>query len=753
MVFPKLQLRCRVDALAPDISSISYVKVILHSQQLFDALRANAVNDNIELSALTAYLHNYEEGTEWSMYETVTQLPLRSRDSRPLFDIAEVLDDPYNDTFGTLGEGDTTNPDLIGKAFYDVKFSNIQYVSESDPSRVRTLKPGMRLQSSTGYCKILLQEVPYNIADDNVFRLVFTAGNMDMYILNDLDNARTWSETYNTYLIEDDDTFLPYTYVDIPLEENPYIVLFVAAVRNNMRSNYNYGTFYNLNNIYMCDEDGNNIIDNTGSPYTYMQYYNRFARNAGDILSSLINAMQPGADTISADSLNTLRNSFKMKLKLNTGDLVVTAINNHLSDDTSLDELKTLHTQKAELVSQLSAARAEIQNISNLLATTDFTQTADVTRASLLDSLNQQYATRTRLEQQIIAVVQDINTQANASVIPMSSIKYRLRGCVDVSAWETSIAGISSQAHLVKLDIQYKYKSISKETVNVTTINDATFTSWNRYNTQYREQIPVYSDGILQYYTSDPSESDNVIRWNQVDIPIQQGEDVVIRVRGIYNLGQPFVNIYTPWSDEYEYAFPENYTLNADVQEILRVNKTDATDASFTARLIEDGYEQHISNSITDNDITYYHQPENIASGFYTPEQKIIPLRDKLYSISESVDDIKRDVEGIRNLSYEVYISSQNKEVRATPNSVTTLTLPAYSEHQEQATANAFVEETIGIVIKNTGDTVLRLYSLFPGEPAQLLYHIQNDITQQRSQHYETCPVWVYDGWQPQRMG
>ena len=36
-------------------------------------------------------------------------------------------------------------------------------------------------------------------------------------------------------------------------------------------------------------------------------------------------------------------------------------------------------------------------------------------------------------------------------------------------------------------------------------------------------------------------------------------------------------------------------------------------------------------------DITYYHKPENIASGFYTDERRIIPLKDKLAELNNLV--------------------------------------------------------------------------------------------------------------------
>ena len=108
----------------------------------------------------------------------------------------------------------------------------------------------------------------------------------------------------------------------------------------------------------------------------------------------------------------------------------------------------------------------------------------------------------------------------------------------------------------------------------------------------------------------------NVVKWNQIDIPINQGEDVVIRIRYKYNIGQPFINLYSPWSNEITVAFPTELTESTEISSILDSNDDDVVSAKFIKTLINDGYEEHVTNKIVDNSQVFYHMPENIYSGF-----------------------------------------------------------------------------------------------------------------------------------------
>ena len=94
------------------------------------------------------------------------------------------------------------------------------------------------------------------------------------------------------------------------------------------------------------------------------------------------------------------------------------------------------------------------------------------------------------------------------------------------------------------------------------------------------------------------------------------------------NIGQPFISIYTPWSDEKTVVFPSQYKSNIDLTTILTENDKDTVTSSFSKTLIDDGYTEHIQDKVISSDQTFFHTPENIYSGFNTSENKMISLKD-----------------------------------------------------------------------------------------------------------------------------
>ena len=129
-------------------------------------------------------------------------------------------------------------------------------------------------------------------------------------------------------------------------------------------------------------------------------------------------------------------------------------------------------------------------------------------------------------------------------------------------------------------EVEYKYKSTTKDTTSVTVIDKSTFSDWNRLNNIDRQRHLVFDAlGAVSIDFTKYDTSDNIIKWNQIDIPIRQGEDVIVRVRYKFNVGQPFINVYSPWSDEITVVFPAEYEDNVELTSILKDNKDDTVGA------------------------------------------------------------------------------------------------------------------------------------------------------------------------------
>ena len=115
------------------------------------------------------------------------------------------------------------------------------------------------------------------------------------------------------------------------------------------------------------------------------------------------------------------------------------------------------------------------------------------------------------------------------------------------------------------------------------------------------------------------------------------------------------------------------------------------------------------------------HKPEHIASGFYTDERKIIPLKDKLLSLSNDIALLKNDILGF-DTNYEVSLIVGNTTKRIYADRENIFALEAYSNFLNESSINGPYTMTDGkiytnikLCIKNTGSNSLKLYSIFPG--------------------------------------
>ena len=66
----------------------------------------------------------------------------------------------------------------------------------------------------------------------------------------------------------------------------------------------------------------------------------------------------------------------------------------------------------------------------------------------------------------------------------------------------------------------------------------------------------------------------------------------------------------------------------------------------FNTILSNAGVLKHVDDDIVDQDVTFFHKPESISSGFYTAERRIIPLRDKLQDMNNQIIMLVDEIEG-----------------------------------------------------------------------------------------------------------
>lgn len=708
MVSPTTYLKLYVDNLPDNIEQMFMKKIVIYDENVFNALQSSTRVTSY--STLKEALYNYQANIDYEEYDKIIQLPIKHDEYKSSFKIVEIPElesgNPY--TSSTLSYNGHEHLE------YRLRLDTIRYTNQEDDSQEFELKTG-------DYICLQNQNCIYKIKNVNTSKT--NDGETEHYIIIEEyighQALQTFEENQNMIFTIYNDNYDKYHYVEIPLEENQYICVFLGTIMNNVRSDLSRPYLINLNEIYMRDENGNDIYDgNSSRPMTYIQYYKKYCKNIGDLILGLTETTFPQLSNFYNEQLLSLTSGEDIRQIVNTtlddsSILKVSRINEHLIDDETSKDILRLHGQKATLSTQLKTVQDNIDQIYNTMTTTDFQQEISITQESLRSKLNEYYQERLSLQAQQISVIDEINSK-KGDARGTGDPKYRIRGLAQV---DTMIDYLHTHydelCEVIGIEIQYKYKSTTSDP-KITDNSSMVFTDWVKQPSIERERYLDFDESTNSYKIKfvDYNNVSNIIKWNQIDIPITQGEAVVIRVRYKYNIGQPFINLYTPWSQDYTIGFPTEFEEEITLSNVLEQNDNDVIGARFNKTLINEGYEEHISNKLVDNSQIFFHQPENIYSGFNTPENKLISLKDKLNAMSNEIEEYKTLINTELNAKYEVYLLCDGNKYE-----LSNLTQNYITPFIETVSGvDSFVRKEMNIVIKNTGDVPINLYSIFPGD-------------------------------------
>ncbi len=677
---PKPYIHLELTSLPTCISQVNVKKVVIPQDAEFLSIFTNTLGDSsvsvpFEYSELVKKLSPYTKGTDYTEYDTLMTLPIRDNVGHGTYKIQEIVKN-WTDT--NLEE------------HYTLRLDNINYYIK-DETIQKQLNIGDFLVTNNDKCKLEIEDV--KVTTQTITVKVCYSGYADLVAESDGDTALSTLKYMN------DGNFDSYKYINVPLEEDRYVIVFVAPIERNslIQAPWGTGILFDVDRMY-CNING--------TTYYFRDYYNRFVSNIGDTLTSLTDLFGESFVNYSENKFNTLVNA---KPAIDADKLSVIEINKHLNNNSTIQEIYGLYKQKQNYKTQLQEKQKEIDDVNALLASTSFQDTRNnrTIYEQQLASLNAQ---KKELNTNITSIISEIATAATDTDTPIDNPKYHIRGFFD---YKTFIESIGSPS-LAKIDVQYRYKNANKATGNATTISgDDIYSDWNSMESIWNTRVSKF-DGKVVYKTPEDSTNLNEISFNQFDIPISQGESVDIRMRVIYSVGQPFVNTYSQWSDMVNIPFPEEFKQKVTVLDIISENNEDATKYSFTSILDKEGVTDHVASKIVDQDITYFHKPDDISSGFFTDERRIIPLKDKLQQMSDDIIALKDEVMGTEVEDVEVVLSDSTHETVCHSFALNSHTLIDF-ENATKSKIGDCAEQILSLTLTNKSDHSVKLFSIFPG--------------------------------------
>lgn len=729
MLTPQPYLNFDMSKLPDDIHQVRVKKVIPYHSALINILKGYIGDEpSVRMDwttfqrALLSAEQDFIPGDDYLEYDTTYELPIRHCTRSGAYIIEEVLTDQITENFEnliTVRISDKTplvRTEFDGFAQTDLAANDVLTTFDGSAKlKIQKINPATRelelLILSGEYVNPIaagkdIKVQPGKTAFDSV---------SDYSILKLFSSVETNRELH------------------IPLEEDKFVFMTIAPVNPRLNTQSTWGTGLLVNADALRD-----ATDKMG----FREYYNKNVVNVGDAMIELATIAYPSITKYSSTDWKVLMGQDAVKVSTDNIHFNVVQINKHLNDSDAVKNIRALYSQKKQYQTDLKECQARIASLTESLAEISFDDmsgTRSVYTAQIAELKDQQ----NNLITSINKIVDNIALAANNAEIPLEEGKFHIRGYYDIETLLPDFAKAigSTEDDLFKnilgIEVRYRYRNADIPQANVSVINDFLFTEWCTYQPPYRERSMEYKDGKYTVTSDEYNASNNVPKFNQIDIPISQGENVEFQVRIIWGFGHPFVKIATEWSDTVVATFPPELVKDVQVTTIIEENNSDIETNRFETILHTKGITQHVDDSIDDQDVKFFHKPESISSGFYTPERRIIPLKDKLIDMDSKLTEVEDMIQGTTSEALEVSCTIDNIGVALQADVDNVIQLPAYSTIQvtedKIPTGSAWKDSDTKVVyvpatitLKNRTNHIVNLFSVMPGSRDVYLYNLVN---------------------------
>jgi len=674
--------------LPDDIHQVNVKKIAVSNTELIGMLKeasgwiegdstlgtSDSVCRPLDYATVVKKLYAFNEGEDYVSYDKLYTLPIRYQLGSGKYSIKQIVNNWTDDNF---------------VEHYELVLDNIIY-KVADETIERNLLDGHYLITNNDKVKLLIESV--NVSAKTVTVAVENGGFADLCTDQDGSVDLSTLKYFAVGNVNND------KYLNIPLEEDQYVLVFLAPIQRNtlIQSAWKDGLFFNV--FGLTNSDG----------VSYKDYYDNFVTNIGDKLFGIVSMAEKDFVNIGEQEFN---NMTKSKPVIDLDAMKVTLINKHMSNSETISELYRLYKEKQEYKTTLANVQNEIDDIKGILSSLSFEDTTN-NRTIYTDQLKSLDERKNDLISSITSCIQQISTAATDTDTPVDNPKYHIRGFFD---YEDFLSKNSINGHnVIKLEVQYRYKNANRTTGNAESIDTNIFSDWNIMQSEYLFREPEYGTNYKYSYPADTS-SVNVPSFNQIDIPISQGETVDIRMRVVYAAGFPYVKCTSDWSEIVNVEFPIELRKNITVLDLIKENNDDTKKEQFKGLLQKMGVDDHVSDTIVDQNDTFLHGPDRIASGFYTAERRVIPLRDKLQSLTDELTAVKDEVFGTDADNIMVTLNDGTHELTINPMCSNTFSLADFQEESIKDEAGV-ANQTVVLSIQNNSKKNLKLFSLFPGD-------------------------------------
>jgi len=494
--------------------------------------------------------------------------------------------------------------------------------------------------------------------------------------------------------------------IDLNVGFNERLLVFVKAIDPDSKilaESWSPGVGLYTNELTLTQTDG--------AVTRLDDYYKAEVADFGNMIAALKeDAIPPATKGITPDAPLVEINNFK-----------VVQINSHLTANDSADKIKKLSADKINVEEKVKKLDETIVKKRSEISTKKYESTIQKDRdKNELSSLISERTSETSLYNSIVNQIQSLASGSNTAKV---SPKYRVRGFWQVPTAKR-VADTLDQ-NVVRFVIQYRYLSTSGKASEVTQLpfidgtrqKTAVFSNWNERKTKVRDRFRNATSRKFEWQKS-LVEDAQAVNFNQLDLPINEGELVEIRVKSVSEAGYPANPIYSDWSESISIDFPITEIDTTNVDALLMVNAAETASVKISSELTSKGVYSHISDSFSANEKYYAHSAQSIASGFLSAEQKPISVYDKIAELENQIASLKGVVE-VEIGELVVKILDEDGSVTVINNGTKNQIFAGYYTDEVASLTvkkGHIVTKTFKLLLENTKATKLELISRLVGD-------------------------------------
>ncbi len=437
-------------------------------------------------------------------------------------------------------------------------------------------------------------------------------------------------------------------------ERNVIFVKAMNADNHLLARNWSLGTGFWTNDLRLDSDAPENGL-------TMEEFYIDYVYDYGTVLKDLVAKKTPNAlaGTPVAPTLNL--DNFK-----------VVQINKHLTETPDSNLIKQKHNYSLTLKSEVQQIQEAIIEKNKKFKFVKFKSESERKQVNLeIEELSRKKDSKGKLLSTVTQEIIDISKSPNIKVEP----KFRVRGFWTMP--EEVITRGTKPQEIVQFRVQYRYvsKDGTEPPVETFTVDNtqtrAAFSNWNEFKTDARKRTfnPATGEYVWQIEDVENADTPNI---NQLDLPIQANEKIEMRIKSISEVGWPESPTESDWSEILTVEFPDdlNNVLNEN-EFILKEATSEDLKVRMNQELSAKGLDNHLSDTVVINNVTYHHDADKILSGFKDENGASLDLFTYLKSLQDRINSLEERIKRAKG-ELEVIILRNNQEFIVTNGSETT---------------------------------------------------------------------------------